>query len=691
MVFVIGLAIVSFLLMDSLSSNSNILGGTSNTVGEIDGQEISIQEYQRKVQEAIDNYKLSSNQSAIDDQTMWLLRDQTWEQYVNEMLMKKEYDKLGIKITSDELFDLIQGPNPHPAVVQSFSDPNTGRFDPAQIMTFLQRLDEDATGETRTRWLNFEKFLKEDRLRTKYSTLVRKGTYVPNWMAKDIHQTSGTTFDFEYIYLPYSDVSDNEVAVSESELKNYISLNKGKYKQDESRTIEYISFDIIPTSEDTFKARTKLLELEDNFHTTKNDSIFIKLYSDKPFNHRYLGREELVSSVADTFFTIDTNTIIGPYLEGGSFVLAKLIDRKLIPDSVKARHIFLDIITAQSQADVEFKRNQADSLVEQLKNGADFNEMALKFSDANDTKFNNGDMGWIMPGEKFRTINDALFYKKRQGDIFTVPSDDPDQRGFHVIEITQAKPSKEAVKVAFLSRQILPSIETERQLYSKASEFAGTHSTADKFKAASEKYNIRQAEGIRKNDNTIFGMGPARDVVKWAYIASANDVSNVFSLDDKYVVAYLTKIKNEGTIPLEDIKPEVELEVKKQKKAEILIGKFNKTNTTGLENIASALKLDINAATGLNFNDNFIPSVGLEVEVVNKAIGMEKGQTSKPLAGSNGVFVIKVTGKDTPAALPGYSAEKQRIRLNATSNVDAAIVETVKKSATVKDERYKFY
>ncbi len=123
MVFVIGLAIVSFLLMDSLSSNSNILGSGSNDVGEINGEKVGIQEYQARLNETIENYKLNARQSNIDDQTLWSLREQTWNQYVNDILMSTEYEELGIKVTSDELLDLIQGPNPHPAVVQSFYRP----------------------------------------------------------------------------------------------------------------------------------------------------------------------------------------------------------------------------------------------------------------------------------------------------------------------------------------------------------------------------------------------------------------------------------------------------------------------------------------------------------------------------------------------------------------------------------------
>jgi peptidyl-prolyl cis-trans isomerase D len=323
----IGLAIISFLLMDSLNSNSSLIRGTSDSVGEINGVSVPLKQLEAKFQETFENYKQQAKQDNIDEQTTLALRDQAWSQLVNDMLMNEQYDELGIRVTPEELLDMVQGPNPHPAVVQAFSDPNTKKFDAAQVGLFIQNMDNDTSGDTRNRWLKFEKYLKEDRVKSKYNTLVKKGLYVPNWLAKADYELKNTSASFDFVFLPYSDIKDEEVKVTDDDIRNYINNNKGKYtNQENSRTIEFVSFDIKASSADTAKALAWLNGQLENFKTAEDDSVFVKLYSDKPFDDKYYFQEDLVSSVKDTFFKIDTNTIVGPYQEGDYFIAAKLLE-----------------------------------------------------------------------------------------------------------------------------------------------------------------------------------------------------------------------------------------------------------------------------------------------------------------------------------------------------------------------------
>lgn len=231
LVGVIALAIISFLLMDALSSNSNLMGGQDTTAGLIDGKEISIQEYEERVQEAIENYKLNQQVSTVEDQVLASIRQETWDQYVADVVYSKEFRELGVQVTADELFDLIQGDNPHPAVVQSFSNPQTGQFDKNQIIRFLQNLDNDQTGETRKRWLAFEEFLKEDRLRTKYNALIQKGIYIPDPVAEANYKVKETSVDFEYVFLPYTGISNDQIEISDADLQAYLNENKSDYMQ----------------------------------------------------------------------------------------------------------------------------------------------------------------------------------------------------------------------------------------------------------------------------------------------------------------------------------------------------------------------------------------------------------------------------------------------------------------------------
>jgi peptidyl-prolyl cis-trans isomerase D len=242
---VIMVAIVGFLLQDALSSNSSLLRSGGNEVGTVNGTAIDIQEYEKRVQQSLENVR-TQNQGSVDDQTVWSVRDQVWNQYVNDVLMEEKYKELGVEVTTEEMKDQLQGTNPHPAVRQSFSNPETGQFDPGQISLFLQKLEEDDDATKWNQWENFKKFLLEDRLKSKYTALVKKAMYAPAWQANENYLLTSATVDFDYVYLPYTEVNDADVAVTDAEIQKYIDEHKVKYKREESRSIEYVTFDILP-------------------------------------------------------------------------------------------------------------------------------------------------------------------------------------------------------------------------------------------------------------------------------------------------------------------------------------------------------------------------------------------------------------------------------------------------------------
>lgn len=681
----IAVAIVSFLLMDALNSNSNLLGGSSSdAVGEIDGESIGIKDFEKRYQESLENYKTQTQQPTVDEQTSLAIRDQTWNQMLNEKLMAKEYDKLGILVTADELYDMVQGTNPHPQVVQAFSDPNTKQFDANQVIMFLQNMDNDATGETRERWLNFENFLKEDRLRTKYNNLVKKGFYVPEWLAKKDYEVKNTAADFDFVFLPYYEVKDEDVKVSDDDIKTYINNNKGKFKQEESRSIEFVIYDVLPSATDTAKALSWLENQLTNFQNAESDSIFIKLYSDRAFDEKYFAADELQSSVADTFFKIENGTIVGPYFEEGSFVAAKLVDRKKIADSLEARHILL---VPTTQEEIEQMRTRADSLKEAIEKGADFVALAAQFSKDQATAMNGGSWGVVKPGEKFTNINNDLFYKHKQGDVFVSTSNE----GFHVVQITKATPTKEAVKVAFLAREVNASQETQRNIFSDASKFASTNNTLEKFRNSELKDKIRNASKLGRNDYMVFGVGISRELVRWAYEAKPGNVSNVFTLDDKYVVAALSNAFEKGVATVENAREEAKIEVLKEKKAAVLAERIKNANASTLEQLAPKVGREVQTATGINFSNNFLTGAGQEPKVATYALSLPVNKLSEAVKGDNGVYVLNVRNITPAAPTSDYNIYKQQVKAPLEQRVEGQLFEALKKSVDLKDERFKFY
>lgn len=681
LVGVISLAIVSFLLMDVLSSNNDILGGQDTTAGLIDGKEISIQEYEGRVQKAIENYKLSTQQANLDEATMNSIRQQAWDDYVSDVVHTKEFQALGIDLTSDELFDLVQGEHPHPAVVQSFSNPNTGQFDKAQVLRFLQNLDSDQTGETRARWMNFERFLKKDRLVTKYNTAILKGIYVPSVVAEANYKINETTADIDFVFLPYSDIADNAVTFTDADLEKHLAANASDFVQEKSRSISYVSFPIFASAADTVNILSWMNEHKVKFQEANNDSTFLKLYSDLPVDGEYYERTTLRSSVADSLFNVEVGSLIGPYFENGAFVVAKLQDRKLLADSVKASHILLTVTT---QEELQRNRALADSIAKVLKEGGNMEALVAKYSQDIETKLSAGSLGWVKPGEEFVTLNRALFNEMLEGEIRVVGSD----KGFHVLKVEEATPVREAVRVGFLARNINPSIETERKVYRDANEFLANHNTLESFKNAESDFSVRKAENIKINDNVITGIGPARDIVRWSFNANVGEVSNVFAQDNSYTVAVLTAAREEGPAKLADVRSQLELAVKREKKAALLSPKLEGQD---LQSIAQSNSSSVKSAKGLSFSNNFITGVGLESKVVNAILALDENAVSGVLSGVNGVFKAKVTSKSVPASLSQYSLQKTQLTAQLQTGIQTKVTQALKKASKVKDERYKFY
>ena len=684
LIAVIAFAIIGFLLMDGLQSPNNAFQNTDNNAGSVNGYEITYPEYQAKVDEAIESYQLQYNTTNIPEQTMTQLRNDAWDQYVREKIMGEQFDILGISVTKQELYDLFQGDEPHPVVQQQFQDPTTGTFNPQQIALFIQNLGVDdqnmSAAEKTMRWRNFEKFIKNDRLNSKYNNLVKQSVYTPDWLAKLNYKLENTTVDLQYLLFAYSDVADNEVSVSDDDLQAYLNDHKKEFEQDRSRSINYVVFNVTASSQDTSKALQSITETADKFRKANNDSIFVKLYSETPFDPKYYAKGELVSSVADTFFTIDSGTVVGPYQEKGSFVLGKLVDRKMIADSVEARQIFFSV---QTQEEVQLKRDQADSLKALIEAGdADFSSLALQYSDDDDTKFDGGNMGWVKPGEQFQTIDRALFYQYGEGDVFVVPSD----RGFHLVQITKSDQNKEAVKVAFVTQAIRPSKSTSNAKFTEANQFLGSHGDAESFNAADA--NIKTASNILINASFIPNLGESRDIVKWAYNAKVGEVSPVFILDDRFVIALLTEATEKGTPSVASVKGKLEAAVKKQKKADVLAAKVG--SNKDLNALASS-----NGKTVLNASDISFKNVTIgafaEPEVASAALTMDQGAVSGALTGEQGVYVVKITNKTPATEGTDLSIQKMLSTQTQKFRVDEQLYPAIKDACDVEDLRYKFF
>lgn len=656
-----------------------------NTIAEIAGQTVPIQLFQAKVDENIENYKRNTGQSTLDQATIENLQDQTWEQIVRDYLMTDQLEELGIGLSGEELFDMVQGNNIDPQIRQIpvFQNPETGQFDRNRVVQFLQTMDLDPSGNQKASWTGFEAALMEQKISEKYNTLISKGLYVTSNEAKDELANKTASYDFDYIKVPFTTVADSAISISESDIKTYYANNKEDFKQEESREINYIVFPIIASVEDEAAIKKELSGLTGDFEAEENSESFVKLNSDAPFNGQYLTQSEL-SVETQSLFDAEEGTVYGPYKEGNAYKLAKVVSFKNIPDSVKARHILIQPSQALSQVAAVA---QADSLLEVVKKGGNFAALAEKFSVDGSAK-DGGDLGWFVEGSMVKPFNDACFFGKK-GDIVKVES----QFGIHIVEVlAQAKTTKK-LQLAIIQLNIEPSSDTYQGIYSQASKFGGTNRTSAAFVTAADKegYSLRYAT-LSKDERKVANLDNPRQLVRWSYEADNNSVSDIFEFGENYVIACLKTVREEGYSSIDDVKQDIERRVKNEKKAEYLVSEINtaKKGTNTLQAISDQLSQSVQEAKNTNFAAYSLTGVGFEPELQGFVAAMEKDVISEPVKGKSGVFVIQVKNV-TEAQTTGYENEQALMARGIQGRVAYQVYNAIKEASSIEDRRSEFY
>ena len=692
---VIGISLAAFILGDMLKSSSSILRKNKMEIGDVNGESIQYPAFQKKVDELADIYKSNANTTQLDENTMVQLREQAWQNNVRDIIMQKVYDNLGIQVSSDELFDMIQGTHLHPLIQQIFRNPNTGQVDRAAIIRFLKNLDTGVTQEQRDQWLYIENQITDDREQTKYTNMVGKGLYVTTAEAESSLAAKNKSVNFDYIVLPNSSVSDSMVQVTDSDLKAYYEEHKDDYKQENTRQIEYIDFPVTPSPSDFADAEKWINDIKPDFEETPDNIQFVNSNSDVGYTDTWYKKEDLPENIGKWIFDDDAkvNDVFGPYFENNQYTLAKLIKLEMMPDSVKARHILLQPAST-NQADVDKTKELADSLKTAIEKGSDFATLAKEFSKDQGSAILGGDLGWFKRGQMVKEFEDAAF-NNAKNEITVVTS----QFGVHIIQTTERGKLTKQAQVAYLVRKVQPSTKTYQDVYAKASKFAGENTSASDFESSvtEQKLNKKVAT-LHENDRQIAGLDSPRPLIRAAFDTEAGNIimseqeSPIFELGDNFVIAVLTKVTEEGIAPFEDVRARIELNVLKKKKEDYLVQKANNVinGKTDMQAIAQDLNTDVKSATNINFNAYSIPGIGLEPAVVGSVASLDVDKISKPITGNNGVYIVKVTSVNEQGD-QNLAAEKMRLEQNLTSQASSEAYDAHREAADIVDKRSKFY
>lgn len=684
------LSLIAFILMDQAGS-----GGTrvkpSDELVIVDGNALSNTAFNQKLQANISNYKAQTQQTELSDADMNAIRNSTYNQMINESLYKKVFEKNGIAVSDEEFNDMLRGEHIHPGIANSFKDAS-GNFDPAMFDNFISTLDiennpTDEPGTKRKQWTNFEKAIVQERLNKKYKTLIEKSLTIPTAMAKANYQGNKAQVNINYVKIPYSSVSEEEVKFSDADLKAYMQKNAAKYEKEASVDIKFVAFPIVASQNDKVKAEQWTAKKMKEWETTESDSLFLNLYSDKPYDVAYYGKDELTSTNKDTLFEAEVGTIFPMQNAGSAFVAEKLLGRKMIADSLQARHLLISLDDVKTQEEAFAKFQLFDSLYN-LVDSSNYSLASLtaQFSDDKSNAANGGDLGVVKPNQMVKPFNDMIFFKMKEGDVKKVRT----QFGLHIVEVYKSKPTKEAVKVGVLQKDILASAKTQEKTYANASIFAGNHNTKEKFVAAEETNSINNAFGLTKEDNNIQKIqGNAREIIKWAFKAEEGEVSTPFSIGETYYIALLLN-KNEKGIPniSDNNRLFVQVDAAKEKKAEIIKAKISGND---LNSIASANNTNVAQAVDLSFTNTMIAG-NAEPKVAGVALAMAQGNTSKAIAGEDGVYIIEVSNKtEVPEDANAIESLKQSLSGQAKYSVTSILDEANRKAANIVDNRFDFF
>lgn len=687
-------ALIGFLVMDAMQSNvRNIFGNDRTLFAEINGKRIDAKTFEATRQQYEENMKSRKKGEPLSEEEQSQINEQVWNDMLNENLIASENEKLGITLTDKELQDMETGPFADPMIRQNFTDPKTGIFDPAKVTEFLNSLSQGKSEDQisrRSQWRDFEEAMIKSRLTSKYNDLVAKGIFVPSFVLKKMNQDKTSTSAISYIQMPYTMINDSAVKVTDEDIKNFITKkHKLLESQEDMAKAEYVVFDIIPTPDDTAASLGVLTKIRDEFDSTDNNEAMVAKYSEQSLQDIYLSEEKLATPNAAEIMAAPVGAVVGPYFAEKSYKLAKVLDKKSMPDSVKASHI---LVAVNQQRNEDAAKIIIDSIEAAVKSGVPFEQLAAARSDDQSNAQKGGDLGYFGQGQMVPEFNDACFNGKT-GDLKIVKT----SYGYHLLKVTDQKDFKPAVKLAVISRGLQASDATIQAVYAKATEFKAKATDAKTFGDAAKKMSKdkRVASNVTRTQQNIAGLGNAREMSRWMFDAKIGDVSGVINLSDKCIVANLVSRQDKGSLPsVEELRPQLEGYLKREKKAQMLIDRAK--GKTSLQDIAALAGAEVKNADTVLFIGSANDAFGYEPKVTGAAFNKNLVNKLSPgIPGEQGVFFITVKSiNESPmAALDPMMMQMERSQQTQSmaGQIQNTIPQVLKKKAKITDNRSNFF
>lgn len=651
-------------------------------VGEINGKSVSYNDFQEDVQKFTTINELMTGSSAQGAEQQAQIRNAAWQDLVTRYLFNENANAAGLRVGDAELVDLTTGDMISPLIAQNpaFMDEN-GNFSKSNLVQFINNIDSDQSGNLRLYWNYVQSSIYNQQLFAKYSSLFSQSNVNSPMMLRRTIAENNTTSDVDFVMVPFGYEQDSTIVVSDSEIKNYYKNHKKFYKQQASRDIAYVVFEVKPSEKDIAAEGQKVTELHEEFATADNMKSFLMKNSDRPYDDKYYKPGELksVSSEIEDFVWNGNGSVSNVIAKGNDFYIARVMDTRLIPDSVYVKHILLQ------GNDVE----KADSLKNAIVKGANFSSVASIYSaDKNSAEGGEkGNIGWMTQNYMIPGFESVFTAAKN------VPFVIKTQYGTHIVEVSKTSAPILKKKVAVLYKETIASKETFQTVYAKANKFAVTAAGSyDNYKKAVDSLGVysHPVNNMLEGADRLGAIDNAKEVSRWAFENKVGKVSNIMTVDNNYfIIATVRGIHKEGYAKVSEVASSIKQQLYYEKLAEKKSAEVAEKikGLTDLQAIAEKLGTTVSSQSGVAFSS--MSAQSLDPKFIGAVSVAPVDQISGPVAGGIGVYVFKVTGRDTGSFYTEDDAKTRQSQMAMYTT--QAIIPVMMQDADVKDNRARFY
>jgi len=710
---IIGIALASFVIgpkaLDLIFKTGPEFDRTAIAI--VNGEKIDIDYFNQKVEEQVDNFKQQQKKSNLTSEERYTLTMQVWDMVKKETLLHQQELELGlvkkdennyIGISRAEYTDMIVGKNPHPYIVQNFSDQQTGQFNPQYVKQFLTNVEQGLNSEnpkdreqamvSDKQWKSLASYIKEDRLTQKYNNLIKKAYYVPTALAEQEYNDRNSSLKVRYTAVRYNTIKDEDAVPTDADYQEYYAAHQNEFEQkEETRKIDYVVWNVRPSQTDIQELQKQIADIKTEFAGINPDNVpvYVNGYRDSRYDSTWRKSGELSAFIDSIAFASEVGTVLGPWTEDNAYHVARIMDTQMRPDSMSASHILISYSGAYGAPETVTRtkigaRQLADSLLN-VANPTDFTQLAAKFSDDPSAKENSGDLGWFADGQMVPEFNQACI-DNNVNDIVVIETN----FGFHVIQITGKKDDSKKIRIAQINLPITYSKETHNLAFTEATHFASGVRDVASFDSVSTnaQLNVMKGDFIKEMEANVMGIPASRSIVRWMFgkEVTTGTVSDVFDFDSQIVVAIVSNVRAAGISPLEDVKEYIKPLVIREVKAKQLIAELAKSND--INTFATSNNIAIETADALTFNTYSLPKYGPEQNVQGHMFASEKGSFGGPLKGDQGIYAFHVDNiTPAPANSVNYQFTIEQVRATFEQMVDQAAYNALDEAAEINDFR----